>query len=103
MFRITKTQTRSNTSVPFFHETSNRSAEFRQYFRTNFIETGKNLSSTRTYSEDQLTCVSVTEWESQEAFQTYITDTYCYVNYILPGQIYDLENQIISDSVTETV
>jgi hypothetical protein len=102
MFQVTKIQVRPNTNIPFFHEIG-RTEEYKEYFKTNFKDTLKNVSMSRTLSEDLLTLTSVTQWSSAEAFQEFILDSYCYEHYILAGQIYDLENQITSQNSTETL
>jgi hypothetical protein len=102
MFQVTKIQIRPNANVPFFHEVG-RTDEYKEYFKTNFKDTLKNVSMTRTVSEDSLTLTSVTLWSSSEAFQEFILDSYCYEHYVLAGQIYDLENGITSQNHTETI
>ena len=102
MFQVTKIQIRPNANVPFFHEVG-RSDEYKEYFKTTFMNTLKNVSATRTLSEDLLILTSVTVWSSSETFQEFLLDSYCYEHYILAGQIYDLENGITSQSTTETI
>lgn len=102
MFQVIKVQTRPNTEIPFFHDIG-RSEEYKAYFTTHFKDTGKNISTVRELSEDLLTATSTSVWASQEAFYEFTTDSYCYENFILPGQIYDLENQIASDTTTATI
>ena len=102
MFQVTKIQIRPNANVPFFHEVG-RSDEYKEYFKTTFMNTLKNVYATRTLSEDLLILTSVTVWSSSETFQEFLLDSYCYEHYILAGQIYDLENGITSQSTTETI
>ena len=91
MIRFTTTQTRSNTSIPFF-ELKNKEAGV--YFYNTFIKTNKFLSKVDTLSEDKLTLTSISDWESAEDYLDLLTDWYCRVNISIPAKEYNIKNNI---------
>lgn len=101
MFILTKIQVRPDTSIPFFHEVGEKSQDFKDYVTATYKDTGKLISSERTLSEDGTSCTTVVTWVSHDAFLEFITDSRCYTEMILPGQRYDIENNITSVSTTE--
>lgn len=102
MFKIKKTQIRSNASIPFFHETFTVSEEYRQHLQATYKN--KLLSSNKHLSEDTLSLIHILEWSSRDDFLEYISDEYCVVNMIEPNQRYNeiagiqSELEILEDS-----
>lgn len=100
MIRITKTQTRVDTSVPFF-DAKDDAAKI--YFYNKFIKNLKFIADIKTLSNDKLTLVSVSDWASVEDYLDLLTDEYCYINIVLPSKEYNKNNNIILTVVSEEI
>jgi hypothetical protein len=100
MIRFTKTQTRPNTSVPFYES---KDDAVKAYFYNKFIKTKKFLTDIKTLSEDQLVLTSVSDWSSTQDYLDLLTDEYCYVNIVIPSKEYNKKNNIILTVVAEEI
>ena len=100
MIRFTKTQTRPNTSVPFYES---KDDAVKAYFYNTFIKTKKFLTDVKTLSEDRLVLTSVSDWSSTQDYLDLLTDEYCYVNIVIPSKEYNKKNNIILTVVAEEI
>ncbi len=101
MFRIVKKQIRPSTSIPFYFEINPTSADYKLYVKTNYIDTGKFLSSSQKFSDDKLEAILVSTWASHQDFLDYATDKFCYTTLTIPSQTYDIDNDILSEITVE--
>jgi hypothetical protein len=100
MIRFTKTQTRPDSSVPFFESTDE---SVKTYFYNKFVRPLKLLADVKTLSHDKLTLVNTTDWASVEDYLDLLTDEYCYVNIVNPSKEYNKKNNIILTVVAEEI
>ena len=100
MIRFTKTQTRPNTTVPFYQSTDDVS---KAYFYNKFIKPLKFLANVEKLSDDKLTLVSVSDWASVEDYLDLLTDEYCYLNIVIPTKEYNAKNNIILTVIAEEI
>ena len=79
MFKLTRKQTRPNTSVQFWLGANDPSMtdEFRNYFYEKYVLTGKFISASPVVSEDQLELTNTLIWNSQADFDECKNDTVC--------------------------
>jgi hypothetical protein len=96
---ITKTQTRPNVNIPFFFETNLLSQEYIDYMRKNYKDTGKLIDFNRVMSEDKLSVLITTTWESQEAFAEYCSDLNCIENFLKISTEYEQTRGIKSETI----
>lgn len=92
MIRITKTQTRPDTSIPFYES---KDQAVNEHFYSKFIKSLKLLADVKIMSKDKLTLVSVLDWGSVEDYLDLLTDEYCYLNIVIPTNEYNARNNII--------
>lgn len=97
MYSVIKTQTRIKLSIPFYFEKHNMPSDYQNYFYNKFIITKKFLSSNIVYSDDKLTVTRTVNWSSRDSFLEFAGDTYCYDTVTIPGQEYDIKNEITSN------
>lgn len=100
MIRLTKTQTRPNTSVSFFEPSDDA---VKAYFYNNFVKKFKFLAEVKKLSDDKLTLVTTSDWASAEDYLDLLTDEYCYTNIIRPSKEYNLKNNITLKSDAEEI
>lgn len=96
MYIITKKQTRKSVEIPFYFEKNETPNEYKKYFQNKFIDTGKIISTSLTYTDDKLTVIRLMAWESRDAFLEFASDAFCYDMVIEPNRLYDMENDITS-------
>jgi hypothetical protein len=101
MFKLTKIQKRTSADVPFFFESVPRSNVYIQHIVKNYINTGLLKSSEWVISEDGLEATLVTEWKSPEEFLKFVSDDVCVETQIQPSYVYDEENKITSEIITD--
>ena len=101
MFQLIKTSERLNVETLFFYQTDPLSEEFKEYFRSNYLNTGKYIDIVRTLSNNDLTVTEITTWGTREDFLEFLTDGICYESVIMPQQTYNYEHGISSTSTTE--
>ena len=100
MIRFTKTQTRSNTMIPFYESKDNA---VKLYFYNKFIKPLRFLANVEKLSDDKLTLVSVSDWASVEDYLNLLTDEYCYLNIVIPTKEYNAKNNIILTVIAEEI
>lgn len=93
MYQVIREQIRPNTDVDFFSITS-CGQDVINYWNTEIINTGKQISNTHTLSEDELTLTSVILFESKESWQEMIADRYLTENLFAPQDAYNINNKI---------
>lgn len=98
MIRFTKTQTRPDTSVPFFEPNDDA---FKTYFYNKFTKPLKFLTDIKRLSEDKLTLVNVTDWSSVEDYLDLLTDEFCFASMVLPLKEYNEKNNITLTVIAE--
>lgn len=94
MHIVTRTHTRPNLDVPFFHPKTASTDEFRTYFLENYIKPGKSFLIEHSYSDDNLTMISTSIWDSAESFNQFINDPNCN-QLILSATEYNTNNNIV--------
>jgi hypothetical protein len=99
MFKITKEQKRVNTDVPFYTEINNMYNN--EY--VNRIFHNKLLKVEQEYTKDKLILSIHTYWNSRKDALDYMTDVFCYDNYIIPMIVYDRNNNINTISIKTEV
>lgn len=100
MIRFTKTQTRSNTMIPFYES---KDDAVKLYFYNKFIKPLRFLANVEKLSDDKLTLVSVSDWASVEDYLDLLTDEYCYLNIVIPTKEYNAKNNIILTVIAEEI
>lgn len=103
MFKLVKKQTRISKEVPFYFQAKPQSSAYIEYIVTKYIHSGKLKSSEWVISEDGLEATLVTEWQSPDDFLNFVSDEVCLETQIQPSQIYDAENKIVSNLITEII
>lgn len=97
MYKIIKTRIRPNLDTKFYSEST---PEYQQYFKKNYIDTGKILWQERKLSEDNLSLIITTMWKSRSDFLSYNTDPIVY-NSMTGARKYDDENNIEATTTVE--
>ena len=79
MFKITRKQTRPNSSVQFWQgqNSPTMTDEFRNYFYESYVLTGKFISATPVISEDGLELTTTTIWNSESDYNESQNDPIC--------------------------
>jgi hypothetical protein len=104
MFRVIKKHTRPATTVAFFGEGSGISTEYYQYFRENYISSGKFLSREVTLSDDSLEETSTLLYSDAAAAAQYLADQVVIDGFLTPQQAYFDANNIQTVKVSaETI
>lgn len=103
MFKITKTSVRPSTDVPFIFEVKTVSEDIAEHVQTVFKDTGKLISTSRFINDDELTVTHVSVFDSHESFMEFVSDSVVFENIILPQQLHDISNDIISQTESEEV
>jgi len=99
MYKVTRIQSRPNTSVEFWSENHSSIAEaHRTYRQENYTNTGKFLGKTEELSEDGLLRTIVATWQSEAAFEEFITDQRILNEFEIPGNQYMTANNIFTVS-----
>lgn len=94
MFKVKKIQIRTDLTIPFFHECKTVSDEYRNYFKKNYVKTGKWIESINTLSSNNLMHTSVTTWKSHDDFLEFANDDFINEHSIHPNREYNLKNNI---------
>ena len=94
MFTVIRKQTKPKKDTLFYTEKYPTTEEYNTYFYEKYIKTGKFIKSEKHISDDGLTMVGITVWQSHPIFLEYVTDEYCYTNLIEPSNMYDKTNNI---------
>ena len=94
MFTVIRKQKKPNKDTLFYTEKYPPSSEYNTYFHEKFVKTGKFIKSEKYFDSNNLTMVSITVWKSHSVFAEYVTDEFCYDTLIIPGNIYDKDNNI---------
>lgn len=94
MFRVTRTFTRPNTSIPFHPQAVDGT-----YFKQTYIDTGKIVWLNNRLSEDGLTFYHEAFWENETTFNLHKEDP----NIIEYFRLRDLHNSGNGITATQTV
>ena len=94
--------TRENSNVLFFID-ANDVTTLADYVKKNYFDTGKIVSRERTLSEDGLKSTFVVFWKDMGSLEEFVSDQYCINNYFTPLKEYNEQNNISSESLSETV
>ena len=104
MFRVIKKHIRPTTAVAFFGEGSGISTEYYQYFRANYIVSGKFLSREFTLSDNSLEETSTLLFSNAAAADQYLADQVVIDGFLTPQQAYLDANNIQTVKVSaETI
>jgi hypothetical protein len=95
MFKITKQQQRPNIGVPFYIEIND--IYNNEYVNKTFQD--KLIKVEQEYSDDNLVLTIHVYWSDRKDALSYMTDVFCYNNYIIPMLVYDNNNNIKTISV----
>lgn len=74
MIKVTRTQTRPSLSIDFFRTPRDISQQWSNYFKENYLKTGKCLTFMEEISNNDLSLTLVTVWLSQEDFDDFKND-----------------------------
>ena len=99
--RVTLTFKRPNTSVSW-HEPLKDSDTLKNYWQTNFVDTGKITSFNITDSEDNLTRTMVTDFSNESAMQSYRKDD-TIKSMMNDRDVYNIFNSISFEMISEDV
>ncbi len=94
MFTVIRKQTKPNSDVLFYTEKYPPTEEYNVYFYEKYMKTGKFIRSEKQITNNGLTMIGISVWQSHPVFIEYVTDEFCYNNLIDPGNIYDKTNGI---------
>ena len=97
MIIITRTSVRPSTSVPFYFA----SEEYKDYFNTNYVFTGKMPLLHVVFSEDELTRVQTFYWASLEVLEANRADPITIRDHLTPLAEHNSLNNIIDTVVQE--
>lgn len=104
MFRVIKKHIRPTTAVAFFGEGSGISPNYYQYFRANYIASGKFISREVTLSVDNLEETSTILYSDVAAADEYLADQIVIDGFLTPLQAYMDANNIQTVKVSaETI
>jgi hypothetical protein len=95
MYQVIREQKRPNIDVNFFSIAASCGQEVVDYWNTEIIGTGKQISNSHTLSEDGLTLISVIVFKSKEAWQEMIADRYLNENLFVTQDAYNKDNNIV--------
>jgi hypothetical protein len=99
MFKIIKQQQRPSISVPFYSEIND--IYNNEYVSKTFQD--KLVKVEQEYSSDNLMLTIQVYWSSRKDVLAYMTDVFCYDNYIIPMIVYDRNNNIKTISIKTEV
>ncbi len=101
MFRSIRKQVRPNTSVEFFDPPTAPSTTpaFKEFMWSNYMSTGKLISIDNTLSEDGLSMVNTTIWDSEASAIQFKDDAYVIENLFNPQDTYCTANGIVQEFV----
>jgi hypothetical protein len=104
MYSVVRKHVRPNTTIPFFNARSpeGSSEEFKTYFRTTYVDTGKNLIISSDVSSDGLELTATSIWDSEESFNQFMSDPMC-IPVITSAQEYLVNNGITEVVETSTI
>lgn len=79
MFKITRKQTRPDTTVQFWNgqNSTNMTDDFRNYFYETYVLTGKFISASPVVSEDGLELTTTSIWNSESDYLESRNDPVC--------------------------
>jgi heme-degrading monooxygenase HmoA len=89
MFLVQKSMARKSPGIFFYAWPE----EYKAYFKEKYLDTQKSSSSTITKSADDLTSTVTTMWESEKAFNEFITDPFIVEHMALRNK-YNIMNEI---------
>lgn len=96
MYRVIKTQRRSNTQIEFGTMTSSFIIpEVKLYFAEVFKRSGKCLDVTISITEDETLYTSTMLWDSESSYNEFISDTFLIERFFDPLVNHMTENNII--------
>ena len=100
MYQIIKKLIRPNTDIPFYFELppTDLIINFYEYFKNNYINTGKLQKTTRDYSSDKLTVIQTQYWDCRESVLMSTMDNICYDNLLIVMK-YNEQNGIKSEFI----
>jgi hypothetical protein len=98
MFTLIKRFTREDISTPFFGEYELPTKEYLMQVRTQYIETNKILKSTTEFSLDKKTMITTTVWKTSDDFLNFIMDASYIATYLRKNHIYNLKNNIKTET-----
>ncbi len=103
MFRSIRKQVRPNTSVVFFDPptAATTTPEFKQYMWENYMSTGKLITIDNTLSEDGLSLVNTTIWDSEASAIQFKDDPVVVQNLFNEQTIYCDANGITQEFVSK--
>lgn len=103
MFVQIKTHTRTSTDTNFFDFQNSDliTEEYRDYWRTNYIITGKCLFVQNELSEDRLVLTSTMMWNTRQDYDNFITDQYIVSGWLNKFVDYNSANNITFEVVSE--
>ena len=94
MFTVIKKQTRPNKETLFYTEKYPTVEKYNMYFHEKYIKTGKFIKSEKHMTDDGLTMIGTTVWQSHLIFLEFVTDDVCYNNVIEPSNAYNKSSDI---------
>jgi hypothetical protein len=100
MFKITKTQTRTDANILFGIEAFPMPPDILDYVKSSYIQNNRLLKSTTHMSEDKLKLTTVTEWASRDDFRAYCMDANTYEVSIVRRN-HDVDNDIKNSYIIE--
>lgn len=100
MFTLIKKFTRPNTGIPFYREVNPMSEEFKLLMKTKYIDTGLILVQSSELSQDMLILTITMEFNTSDDFLLLAFDkTHCIVQNFINNHVYNLENNITTETI----
>jgi hypothetical protein len=100
MFKLIKKFTRPNIEIPFYRDVNPLTDEFKLVMKTTYIDTGLILSQSNELSKDMLTLTVTMEFNTSDDFLLMAFDkTPCIVQNFINNHVYNLENNIITETI----
>jgi hypothetical protein len=94
-YRTRVTYTRTSTDSDWYVA---RETDFNSYLQSQYIDTGKIISSTFTDSDDGLTRTILFEWDSESSLAEFNADSTVISDYINPRTLYFVEHNITREA-----
>lgn len=104
MYKITNVQTRPNLSVEFWtRDNPSLTAEYVEYYRNTYINTGKHIHLETDVSSDGLSLTTVTIWDSEATVISWREDPICQAGFFEPRTAYLEANGITTTRSEEEI
>ena len=103
MFEVRKIQIRNSVNIPFFHECYKQTKEYTNYFKDQYVDTKKWISSNHSMSADGLIFISTVIWKSQDDLIDLINDEFIIKNNFSINNEYNLKNNITTIYESEEI